>query len=85
MFWNVNALTRLSFAEAGQLLAAFEPWGREKYPPEAAEAVAGLDFAEPGDRIEKGLVAVDRFTGRGITAADLTRIRVTGIGYRITK
>ncbi|MEV1319931.1 DUF6461 domain-containing protein [Micromonospora arborensis] len=84
MFWNVNALTRLSFAEAGQLLAAFEPWGREEHPPEIAAALLGLDFAEPGDRNEKGLVAVTRFTGRGITAADLTRIRAAGIGYRIT-
>jgi hypothetical protein len=25
MFWNVNALTRLSFAEGGQMLASFEP------------------------------------------------------------
>ncbi|MFG1871610.1 DUF6461 domain-containing protein [Micromonospora arborensis] len=84
MFWNVNALTRLSFAEAGQLLAAFEPWGREEHPPEVAAALAGLDFAEPGDRAEKGLVAVARFTGRGVTAADLARIRAAGIGYRIT-
>ncbi|MEO3772098.1 DUF6461 domain-containing protein [Micromonospora sp. B9E7] len=84
MFWNVNAVTRLSFAEAGQLLAAFEPWGHDEYPPEVAAALVGLDFAEPGDRAEKGLVAVTRFTGRGITAADLTRIRAAGIGYRIT-
>lgn len=85
MFWNVNAVTRLSFAEAGQLLAAFEPWGREEPPPEAAAALAGLDFAGVGDRVEKGLVAVERFTGRGITAADLTRIRSAGIGYRIAE
>lgn len=84
MFWNVNAVTRLSFAEAGQLLAAFEPWGRDEYPPEVAAALAGIDFAERGDRNEKGLVAVARFTGRGITAADLHRIRADGIGYRIT-
>ncbi|MEV4386123.1 DUF6461 domain-containing protein [Micromonospora sp. NPDC049580] len=84
MFWNVNAVTRLSFAEAGQLLAAFEPWGRDEYPPEVAAALAGIDFAELGDRSEKGLVAVARFTGRGITAADLNRIRAAGIGYRIT-
>jgi hypothetical protein len=83
MFWNVNADTRLSFAEAGRLLAAFEPWGREEYPPEVARALAGLDLTQLGDRTEKGLVAVERFTGRGVTAADLARIRGIGVGYRL--
>lgn len=85
MFWNVNADTRLSFAEGGRLLASFEPWGREEqYPPEVTAALAGLDFAEHGSRTEKGLVAIEQFTGRGITAADLTQIREAGVGYRVT-
>ncbi|MFF5234381.1 DUF6461 domain-containing protein [Dactylosporangium sp. NPDC000521] len=86
MFWNVNAVTRLSFAEGGQLLASFEPWGRdETVPPKVAAVLAGLDFAEPGDRTEKGLVAVERFTGRGITADDLTLILEAGVGYRVPR
>jgi hypothetical protein len=84
MFWNVNALTRLGFAEGGRLLASFEPFGGEDAPPEVAAALAGLDFADYRDRTEKGLVAVERFTGRGITAADLARIDDTGVGYLVT-
>ncbi|WP_199516684.1 DUF6461 domain-containing protein [Nucisporomicrobium flavum] len=83
MFWNVNALTQLSLAEHGRVLASFEPWGGEQVPAEVAAALDGVDFAEPGDRIEKGLVAVERFTGTGISAADLGRIRDAGIGYRV--
>ncbi|WP_161790690.1 DUF6461 domain-containing protein [Actinoplanes utahensis] len=85
MFWNVNALTRLSFAEFGRLLASHEPFGSEIWPPVVTPAVAGLDFGkgEPGDRIGKGLVAVERFTGRGLTPADLTAVKQTGLGYRI--
>jgi hypothetical protein len=37
-----------------------------------------------GNRTGKGLVAVERFTGRGITPDDLAHIEATGIGYRIT-
>jgi hypothetical protein len=83
MFWNVNAVTRLSFAEDGRLLAGHEPWGDEEWPAEVAGALAGLDFGEHGDRVEKGLVAVERFTGRGVTPDDLAGIAGTGIGYRI--
>ncbi|MEV1287659.1 DUF6461 domain-containing protein [Micromonospora sp. NPDC049679] len=85
MFWNVNAVTRLSFAEQGRLLASFEPWGDLDADPVVTAALAGLDFAEPGFRTEKGLVAVERFTGRGITAADLDRIQDAGTGFRIAR
>lgn len=85
MFWNVNAVTRLSFAEQGRLLASFEPFGDEDTRPPVTEALAGLDFAEYGERSHKGLVAVERFTGRGITAADLTQMREAGIGYRVVQ
>ncbi|MEO3778698.1 DUF6461 domain-containing protein [Micromonospora sp. B11E3] len=85
MFWNVNALTQLSFAERGRLLASFEPWGDVDADPVVTAALAGLDFAEPGDRAETGLVAVERFTGRGISAADLTRIQDAGIGFRVAR
>jgi hypothetical protein len=83
MFWTVDGLTQLSFAEGGDLLASFEPWGREQNPPEVAAVLVGLDFADFGDRVEKGLVAVERFTGRGMTIADLARIRALDVGYRI--
>ncbi|XVU21196.1 DUF6461 domain-containing protein [Actinoplanes sp. CA-054009] len=85
MFWNVNSLTRLSFAERGDLLASFEPWGGEETPLVVAEALTGIDFAEQGYRKEKGLAAVERFTGRGITAADVTGMFAAGRGYRINE
>ncbi|GGN72408.1 hypothetical protein GCM10010112_40670 [Actinoplanes lobatus] len=82
-YWNVNAVTRLSFAEGGELLAAYEPFGDEDWPPELAPVLAGLDFSANGDRDGKGLVAVERFTGRGLTEDDLARIEKAGVAYRI--
>ncbi|GAA1657236.1 DUF6461 domain-containing protein [Actinoplanes couchii] len=83
MFWNVNAVTRLSFAERGELLAGFEPMGGESAPPKVAECLAGIDFGELGDRTEKGLVAVERFTGHVFTADELAAIEAAGSGYRV--
>ncbi|SNY66820.1 DUF6461 domain-containing protein [Paractinoplanes atraurantiacus] len=83
MFWNVNAMTRLSFAEHGTVLASFEPFGGEQTPPAVTEALTGIDFSERGYRTEKGLAAVERFTGHGITAADVTAVFASGSGYLI--
>ncbi|WDZ83632.1 DUF6461 domain-containing protein [Micromonospora cathayae] len=85
MFWNVNAVTRLSFAERGRLLASFEPMGDVDTDPVVAATLAGLDFAGYGGRAEKGLVAVERFTGRGVTAVDLARIEEEGIAFRAAR
>nr|WP_201748882.1 DUF6461 domain-containing protein [Micromonospora acroterricola] len=84
MFWNVNALTRLSFAEDGEVLLSVEPFGDLDAPPPLGAALAGLDFADHhrGKRL-MGLVAVQRFTGHGITADDLARIEAADIGFRI--
>lgn len=88
MFWNVNALARLSFAEGGQLLAAFEPGLESSEEAEAVPSVAAalddLDFDDYRDTTAKGLVAVERFTGRGFTPQDLERIEEADIAYRIT-
>lgn len=87
MFWNVNGMTRLSFAEGGQVLAAFEPGLEEAEEAEAAGPVAaalnGLDFDDYRDTSAKGLVAVERFTGHGFTEQDLKQIEDADIGYRI--
>ncbi len=82
MYWNVNALTRLTLAEHGELLAAFEP-GIEPHPDLAV--FEGLDLADYRDKIGKGLVAVERFTGYGIRPMDLDRIAGTDAGYPISK
>lgn len=84
MYWNVNAVTRLSFAEHGRVLLSEEPFGVLDAAPQVAEALADLDFADHhrGKKL-MGLVAVQRFTGHGITADDLARIEAADIGFRI--
>jgi hypothetical protein len=83
MYWNVEAMTQLSFAEGGRILAAFEPPAVIDSDPSVAEALAGMDFEDYRDKVGKGLVAVRRFTGRGITEGDLALIRDAAIAYRI--
>ncbi|MGW4461857.1 DUF6461 domain-containing protein [Micromonospora sp. NPDC004704] len=84
MFWNVNAVTRLSFAEDGEVLLSVEPFGDLDAPPQVAATLADLDFADHHRRKPlMGLVAVQRFTGHGITAEDLARIEAADIGFRI--
>ncbi|MFI0349910.1 DUF6461 domain-containing protein [Actinomadura sp. 9N407] len=84
MYWNVNALTRLSFAEHGEILLSEEPYGGLEAPPQIAETLTGLDFADHHRRKSMmGLVAVQRFTGHGITAEDLARIEAADIAFRI--
>lgn len=83
MFWNVNAVTRLSFAEHGELLASFEPPNVPDDIPAIDDAIAGLNFADYRDKEGKGLVAVRRFTGHGFTAEDLARIEAAGVAFRI--
>jgi hypothetical protein len=84
MFWNVNAVTRLSFAEHGEVLLSVEPFGDIDAPPAVAAVLAGLDFADHHrGKPSMGLVAVQRFTGHGVTAEDLARIEAADIGFRI--
>jgi hypothetical protein len=88
MFWNVNGVTRLSFAEGGRLLASFEPFGGNEVAeaastgPSVAAALADLDFGDSRGKQGKGLVAVERFTGRGITREDLDRVEEADVAYR---
>jgi hypothetical protein len=84
MFWNVNAMTRLSFAEDGQLLASFEPPEDVDAGPAVAVALDGLDFDDYRNKTARGLVTVQRFTGRGITARDLDQIEAADTAFRIT-
>ncbi|MFI6303090.1 DUF6461 domain-containing protein [Amycolatopsis thailandensis] len=84
MYWNVNALTRLSFADNGKVLAAFElGHADEVEDPEVGEALSGLDFDSYRDRLEKGLVAVERYTGCRLRKEDLQRIGELDVAYRI--
>ncbi|GAA4235113.1 DUF6461 domain-containing protein [Actinomadura meridiana] len=84
MYWNVNADTRLSFAEHGQVLLSEEPFGDLDAPPPVATTLTDLDFSDyRRGRSEMGLVAVQRFTGHGVAAEDLTRVYAADIGFRI--
>jgi hypothetical protein len=84
MYWNVNALTRLSFARAGVVLDGFEVLSEHESPdPHVRAALAGIDFAELGHMPEKGLVAVERFTGVGVRREDVERIDTADVAYWI--
>jgi hypothetical protein len=84
MYWTVDAMTRLSFAERGEVLLSEEPFGELEAPPAVAVTLAGLDFADyRRGKPAQGLVAVERFTGRGITADRLARIVAADVGFRI--
>ncbi|WP_246257818.1 DUF6461 domain-containing protein [Amycolatopsis anabasis] len=84
MFWNVNAVTRLSFARDGAVLAGFELGQDEPVDdPEVRAALDGLDLGNYRDRVEKGLVAVERFTGLRLRPEDLDRLVEADVGYRI--
>lgn len=82
-YWSAAGDTRLSFAAGGRLLASFEWLPADGVPPEVAEATAGIDFDGSADWTGKGLLAVQRFTGRGLLPGDLAGIEAAGIGYRI--
>ena len=45
--------------------------------------LAGLHL-DRGDSVAPGLLAVQRFTGRGLTRDDLTRIESADTAYEIT-
>lgn len=67
-FWNVNALTRFSYAVEGRVLTAFEamsPESRQGAEPDALEATrAGLPW---DDFVPAMLALVSRVTGERVT------------------
>lgn len=71
-YWNVNALTRVSLAQTGRLLSAFEAGAttrRDGEAPAVADALmADLDF-QAGQWNACMLVMVERFTGVQVTSA----------------
>jgi len=84
LFWNINALTRLSFADNGNVLTSFElGHGEENADPDVTDALAELDFGSYRDRLEKGLVAVERYSGCRLRQEDIQRIAEEDVAYRI--
>jgi hypothetical protein len=84
---NAKGMTTLSFAEGGEVLVSYEPFGPpgEDAGPAVAAALDGLDFADVRDHGEKCLFAIERFTGRGITPADLEQIQSADVGYWVRR
>ncbi|MFD3748017.1 DUF6461 domain-containing protein [Nocardia sp. NPDC058633] len=82
MYWNVNGLTRLSFAADGRIVAAFE-LGEQCDAPVLEPILRDLDFDDYRHRIAKGLVAVERFTGSAFAEGDLARVESAGIGFAV--
>jgi hypothetical protein len=73
-YWNVNRLTKLSFARGGTLVSAAEPWEEADFgdDPEVAAALDGLDFGNWRHTDAKAITAVTRFTGAVLPEDDLT-------------
>lgn len=76
VYWNVNANFQFTVAEHGELRYAGHPY-RDPGAPHAED----LDFDDVRHRNAKGLTALARFTGRGITAADLAAIYAADRAY----
>ncbi|ABW11094.1 conserved hypothetical protein [Parafrankia sp. EAN1pec] len=84
MFWNINALTRLSLARDGEVLAAFEP-GPDAVPDAVVPLLRDVDLAGATDRVAKGLVVVERFTGHPVLSEHLDRIIENDVAYLINQ
>jgi hypothetical protein len=76
VYWNVNANFRLTFAERGELVYSGDA-SHEGNPPGTED----LDFGDYHNRYAKGVVAVARFTGRGISKADIAAIYAADQAY----
>jgi hypothetical protein len=84
MFWNINAVTRLTLARDGVIVAAGEL--TEDYPAgvEVAPYLADIDLTSWRDRVAKGLLVVERFTGYGLRPGDLDRLWTEDLAHRIS-
>ncbi|MEV6909004.1 DUF6461 domain-containing protein [Amycolatopsis sp. NPDC051071] len=83
-FWNINGVTRLSFADEGTVHAGFElGYPEDIEDPRVLEALAGLDFHSYRDRDEKALVAIERYTGYRMLPEDIERMTAADVAYRI--
>ncbi|TCO54128.1 DUF6461 domain-containing protein [Actinocrispum wychmicini] len=76
LYWNVNANFQLSLAERGELVFAGHP-GRDPGAPH----IDDLDFDDFRHYNAKGLTAIARFVGRGMTADDLSAIYAADQAY----
>jgi hypothetical protein len=80
-FWNVNALTRLSLADGGVVLASFEP-GFHTTPahPALGSLWGDIDF-DNYDISDQALAVIERFTGWRWCRADYQGLYDVELGY----
>ncbi|MCO1654836.1 DUF6461 domain-containing protein [Pseudonocardia humida] len=84
MYWSGDGLTNLAFARGGEVVDSFEPLFVHDAPDgEVRAALDGIDWADYTDLHEKGLAAVEGFTGHGIRAQDVDRIEEAAVAFRI--
>jgi len=63
MFWNINAVTRLSFAGHGQVLLSQEPFDDLAAPPSLAGVLAGLPESQLRDLAWRAAAQAVRYAG----------------------
>lgn len=77
VYWNVDRLVMLSFAENGNVVAVYEvPTRRDGYlgSEDAARVFDGLDFADPETTVASAVLALQRYCGVEFSAADVTAV-----------
>lgn len=84
MFWNVNAVTRLSLAEHGILLDSFE-WFDEASHPRVLALLDGLDVFTNADNVARGMVVIERFTGWAVTADVVEGVAERGLYFGFSR
>ena len=84
MYRNVNAVTRLSLAEGEKMLDAVE-WLGEAENPIVRALFHGLDIHDYTDRVARGLVVIERFTGYAVTEEIADQVQAMTVGYRLSR
>lgn len=77
VYWNVDRLVMLSFAENGNIVVVYEvPTLRDGYlgSENAARVFDGLDFADPETTVASAVLALQRYCGVEFSAADVTAV-----------
>ncbi|MCK9878307.1 DUF6461 domain-containing protein [Frankia sp. Ag45/Mut15] len=85
MFWNVNAVTRLSLARFGSLLLSDEVMEDMAIEPELTPLFDGVDLSRWGATVPKGLLVLERFTGHALQPDEVERLWNDELAHRIAR
>ncbi|MEU4377799.1 hypothetical protein [Pseudonocardia alni] len=87
VFWNVEAVQTLSFAESGTALSSTTDFGWIPIDTgghtAVADAISALDFSDGTTRRERALLAVARFTGCLVGRPEVDAVLAAGRVHRI--